>query len=245
MRIARQAICAILAVTLAAAGGAPSWSGSLQISTTTLDVAAPGMATSMQLRNTGPAPITVQIRAYEWAQAAGSERLSETNRIIASPPFANIAPGHEFTVRVVRTTARADHVEDSFRLLVDEVPTRPTSDRLGIRFAVRYSLPVFFSPAGARSSPLTWKASASRDEIRLTAVNNGARRSRLSALRLVGADGRTVAERPGLFGYVLGNSSMSWSFRASKHDAARSDMTLQASTENGPIHVPIRLARDR
>lgn len=244
MRRARSTTVVILAAILSSLS-APAWSGSLQISTTTLEVAAPGMATSMQLRNTGSSPINVQIRAYEWSQREGTEHLSDTDRLVASPPFATIAPGREFTVRVVRTSARPDRPEDSFRLLVDELPAGRTNEGLGIRFTVRYSLPVFFSPTNVRPRALAWKVAAARGEVRLTAINGGERRTRLAALRIVGTDGTTIAERSGLVGYVLGRSSMSWSLPTSHGTALRQTAVLHASTESGPVNVPIALATTR
>lgn len=245
MRNVRSTAVAFLTATLTMISALPAWSGSLQISTTTLEVAAPGMATSMQLRNTGSTPINVQIRAYEWSQAEGAEKLTDTDRLVASPPFATIAPGREFTVRVVRTSVRPDRPEDSFRLLVDELPAGKTNEGLGIRFTVRYSLPVFFSPASSRSAALAWKVAAARGEVRLTAINGGERRTRLAGLRIVDADGRTIAERSGLVGYVLGRSSMSWSLPATHAASLRPTAVLHASTDSGPINVPITLATSR
>lgn len=245
MRKVRSTAIAVLTAMLTVAAALPAWSGSLQISTTTLEVAAPGMATSMQLHNTGSTPINVQIRAYEWSQAEGAEQLSDTDRLVASPPFATIAPGRESTVRIVRTSVRPDRPEDSFRLLVDELPAGRTNEGLGIRFTVRYSLPVFFSSATSRPAALAWKAAAVRGEVRLTAINGGERRTRLAGLRVIGADGSTIAERPGLVGYVLGRSSMSWSLLASHAAAIRQTVVLHASTDSGPINVPIALATTR
>lgn len=246
MMISRHSsVRTILAALAFALSGSAASAGSLQISTTILEVADPGMATSLRLRNAGAAPINVQIRAYEWNQFAGSEQLSETDRIIASPPFAKIAPGREFTVRVVRTAKRRDRAEDSFRLLVDEIPTRRSNHQLGVRFAVRYSIPVFFTRRDAGARALVWQAIASEGAVRLSARNMGGRRVRISALRLTGANGRTIANRRGLVGYVLAKSSMSWRFRALNRAANRSRVVLSANTDNGPIHVPIRLAAGR
>ena len=85
---------------LFAAGGACA--ASLQVAPILLEVASPGAATTVTLRNTGTSPITTQVRVFRWIQEGGKERFEPTEDVVASPPAAELRPGQDYVVRVVR-----------------------------------------------------------------------------------------------------------------------------------------------
>jgi fimbrial chaperone protein len=213
--------------------------GSLQVSTTTLDVSAPASATSLQLRNTGTRTVDVQLRIFNWAQAASADQLEPTRAVVASPPFASIAPGQQFTVRIVRTDRRPVRSEESYRLLIDELPAPRTSGGMGVNFAVRYSIPVFFGPSAPSAPNLIWRAEAAAGHVKLSASNSGSHRVRLASLTMRSATGANIAERKGLVGYVLGGSSMTWSIPLTKGRPAQGPWTLTADADGGSIHAVI------
>lgn len=224
---------------------APCSAGSLNISTTTLDVVSPAAATSLQLGNSGTDAVDVQIRVFRWVQASGLEELQPTEAVVASPPFASIKPGQEFTVRIVHAAGGLAAPEESYRLLIDELPSARASSGLGVNFAVRYSIPVFFGAANRRASNLAWKSNVSGHHVVLTATNTGNRRVRLASLKLRTANGGTVAGRDGLVGYVLGGASMTWTLPLAKAGLTQGSWTLVADSDSGPIHAAIPFASGR
>lgn len=225
--------------------GSPSIAGSLQVSTTILDVAAPGAATSLQLRNLSPKPSNAQIRVLKWSQKDGVEALIATDEVVASPPFAAIAPGQDYTVRVVRVAKTPAREEESYRLLIDELPDAGKGATLGVKFVVRYSIPVFFGPEQRTSIAVSWRAEAGRGQLRLTAINTGSKRIRLSALNIRGPDGNNIARQDGLVGYVLGRSSMSWTFPVPSGRNLSGSASVVVTSDGGPIHAQLPLARLR
>src|SRR5437588_508203 len=91
-------------VVLAASVGARA--GSLQVEPVLIDVAAPGAASTVTLRNEGSMPINAQIRVFRWSQVDGKENLEPTDDVVASPPAAKLASKTNYVVRVVRVTKR-------------------------------------------------------------------------------------------------------------------------------------------
>jgi len=230
-----------LALVVICLGGTTSLAGSLQVSTVTLDVAAPGAATTIGLRNTGSEPINAQLRTFKWTQTGGLEQLTSTEEIAVSPPFATIEPGREYTVRVVRIARAPLQQEVSYRLVIDELPNPGTSPGIGVKFAVRYSIPVFFGPVTQTPGTLAWRADTSPGRVRLTAINSGGKRVRLSALKLTGTDGTNILRESGLVGYVLGSSAMSWTFPIPKGRTLSGPALLVAESDRGPINARIPL----
>jgi fimbrial chaperone protein len=223
-----------------------SHASSLQVAPVLIDVALPSAASALQLRNFGANPITAQVRVYRWSQENGSDHLTETRDVVASPPLVEIAPNVGQLVRIVRVSKEPLQSEESYRLLVDEIPQRSSDRTSSVNFAVRYSIPVFFSGAGARSAPLLWFVEQQIDRLTVTASNTGTRRVRVASLQIVGPRGEIVAFGKGLTGYVLGGSTAQWSTKGKLSSAASgSTVTISANTENGPLQTTgiVRMAR--
>lgn len=228
------ALCAAATWLLSAA---PCSAGSLQVSTVTLDVASPGAATSLTLRNHGAKPANAQIRVLKWSQKDGLEQLIPADDVVASPPFAAVEPGREATIRVVRVAREPAHIEESYRLLIDELPTSEPAAKFGVNFAVRHSIPVFFGPTARTPATLIWRAEADHGRLRLIATNPGNKRVRLSALRLAGPDAGGSFRQEGLVGYVLSGSSMSWTFPYPGRRHQLESLSIMADSDNGPINA--------
>src|SRR5262245_42609749 len=102
--------------------GGSALAASFQVAPLLLEVTAPGPAPPLTLRNTGSSPIATQIRVFRWSQEDGNERLAPTEDVVASPPAAELHPGQDYVVRVVRLTKSPVAGEEAYRLLIDELP---------------------------------------------------------------------------------------------------------------------------
>lgn len=183
------------------------------------------------IQNVGAAAVTFQIRVFQWLQAEGEERYERQNVIVATPPMATIEPGKKQLVRLTRTQPLPAGLEHAFRVVVDELPrfvdgqddaatAVPAWSSAGLRFQMRYSLPLFVYGAGmSRRAELTsesdslaldWRIEAVEGAFHLKVRNAGSRHARLSEVSLL-IDGRpAVPIAPGLLGYVLPGAEMAW-----------------------------------
>jgi fimbrial chaperone protein len=176
-----------------------------------VDVASPSQASSLTLQNNGNETISLQLRVFEWTQVDGQDRLVPTNEVVASPPVARIAPGSNYTIRIARTVgAAAPGTEEAYRLWVDELPPASLARTEGgtVDVRLRFDLPVFFRGEGATPS-VSWDARQDGDRLVVEGTNSGSAHARIAGLA-VRAGGSEVSFGPGLNGYVLGNSSRSW-----------------------------------
>jgi fimbrial chaperone protein len=191
-------------------GFAPAASAaSLQVAPVTIELLAPAKAASLTLRDLGDTPINAQIRVYRWNQKDGEDHLTPTTDLVASPPAASLAPGQDQVIRVVRVTDKPVAAEESYRLLIDELPQRSNDAGAKINFVVRYSIPIFFSRPDSTPS-LTWSLATANGKIVVGVENVGTRHVRISQLKLEGPTGTRVSFGEGLVGYVLARSKMSW-----------------------------------
>lgn len=112
-------------------------------------------AGALWLENRGTSPTVMQIRVYRWTQVNGEDEFEEQQDVEASPPMARIQPGARQLVRLTSDRAARAPGEGAYRIVVDEVPIRrtdaaspspdegPAQGTAGIRFRMRYSIPLF------------------------------------------------------------------------------------------------------
>jgi fimbrial chaperone protein len=209
---------------------------SLQVAPVLVEVPAPGAASTVSVRNTGAQSIMTQLRIFRWSQDGGEERLEPTNDVVASPPFVELKPQQNYTIRIIRAAKRETLPEESFRLVIDELP-QPRLSNGTIAIVLRHVLPVFFVAPDASPAQAVWKVARSANTLSLEVANNGDRRLRLAAVHVKDERGRSVSFSKGLLGYVLGRSSMTFRVKSSISLSPGSRVTVSGSTEAGPFNA--------
>jgi len=214
----------------------PSFAGSMQVSPINIEMGQGISTTTENLENKGTTVITAQVRVFKWMQKDGKESLTPTTDVIASPPALKIQPGAKATVRIVRLSKEAIKGEESYRLIIDDIPPPPDKPGDAVTFAVRHAIPVFFQAPGIKTQ-LTWSATMHGEELELTANNAGDLHSRLAQFT-VSSNDRPVAVLNGLAGYVMGHDASHWKFKV-KGVQTGTTLSLKASSNDGPINTSI------
>jgi fimbrial chaperone protein len=232
----RRAFSALL-ILFAASPPAPAVAGAaFQISPVLIEVSG-GSVSTVNIVNEDSRPASVQIRLFRWSQADGEETLTPTEDVVASPPIATIEPRAGLTVRVIRVAKSEVETEESYRLVVDQLPSGDNAGRSVVAILLRQVLPVFFEPPTLGSADVVWSVGRTARGYVLRARNTGGRRLRIAKLTLSG-DGANVAMGGGLLGYALAKSEMSWNLparRAAFKAGAR--VTLRGDSDVGALHA--------
>ncbi len=233
----RSLLRGCLGLALLLSVGTP-WAAGLQVSPISLDYGSLQRAQGVWLSNTGRAPLRAQLRVKAWTQTGGGESLDDTGALIASPPLVDLPPGERQLVRIVRLQPTPPPTEMAFRLLIDELPTVGETEEVdassntrsnGLVLLLRYSIPIFISPATVAADTadprkaalagvtgqLTRDATGPDGAVVLAVRNTGARRVKLSEVTSLDADGTRAMLAPGLLGYVLPGVTMRWRLQAS------------------------------
>lgn len=185
-----------------------------------IEADAPGAA--LWVENRGQRTATMQLRVLAWTQAAGEHRHAPQDEIVGTPAIFRIEPGKRQFVRLTRTQAPGAGEERAYRVLIDEIPDRrnaqvatrvPTQAASGLRFQLRYSIPLFSYGAGLASrkqgvapARLTWRQTGDTLELR----NAGPHHAKLVGLVVRAEGGRVVDIADGHLGYVLAGSTGRW-----------------------------------
>jgi fimbrial chaperone protein len=221
-----------------ASHGASLYAGSLQVAPVLVEVQAPGATSTLKLRNEGTKPLDAQIRIFRWTQVNGADQLTPTDDVAASPPAASLKPATDYTVRVVRTIKEPIAKEESYRLLIDELPNAAGGAPATVNIDLRYSIPVFFTVGGGAAPKLTWDLQQRAGKATVVLSNAGDRRIRLAKLKLTDGKGAVAYFGDGLAGYVLGHSSKSFDVPANAKGFGNGGVaSLSALTEGGQIEL--------
>ncbi|KSV64859.1 hypothetical protein N185_34295 [Sinorhizobium sp. GW3] len=204
-----------------------------------MELVAPNSTDTINLSNDAKHPINVQVRVFRWTQKDGVESLVPSSDVVASPPATRLAPGADYVIRIVRISQRPIDGEESYRIVVDELPDPARQKKGTVALIVRHLIPVFFKTSDASSPNVAWSLKRSKSGLVLSARNTGQARLRIADLTLANGS-RTVVQRKGLLGYVLGGALMSWPISAAQAPAA-AQMTLKADSDFGPVNARVRV----
>ncbi|MBO9623160.1 MAG: molecular chaperone [Sphingomonas sp.] len=228
-----------VAASLLALSGPAFGQSSLRVQPLMVAVAPPSQASAITLQNTSPNPISLQLRAFEWSQAGGADRLKPATDVVVSPPATVIPGGAAYTIRIARTSGPVTTGQKSYRLWIDELPAAGAKRAAGraVEVRIRYDLPVIFGMPTAASN-LSWRARRSGGDVVVEATNNGTGYGRVEGLRL-----GDVSFGRGLNGYVLPGSTRRWTAPASASQlAANANTALVATVGTSETRVPITIA---
>lgn len=214
----------------------PVSAASLQVTPVSIEIPAPGAAATVTLTNPGKTPLKAQMRVYKWSLVDGQEHLEPATDVVASPPMAALQQNTTYTVRVVRLSKTQISAEQTYRLVVDEIPDAKAAAVNSVSMAFRYSIPVFFTPPGAASADLSWSLQHRNGKTYVSATNTGTRRVRLADLMIGNGSGKQAVIAKGLAGYVLAHSSKSW-VAPNGFQTAQSPLLIKAKGDSGPINA--------
>ncbi|MDE2445082.1 MAG: molecular chaperone [Alphaproteobacteria bacterium] len=211
----------------------------LQVSPINIEVLAPATTATETLSNIeGKGVLNCQVRVFKWTQVNGVEKLEPTKDVVASPPALTIKEGANATVRIVRLSKTPIVAEETYRLLVDEIPPAPTKGTEAVAFAVRHNIPVFFAPPGL-TTKVAWSAKAVKGGIRVIATNSGQRHIRVASLQMSG-NGETDVYNNGLAGYALAGNSNGWLVK-SKAIKSGSTIKITAKVNDAPVTATVQV----
>jgi fimbrial chaperone protein len=215
----------------------------LQVSPIGLRLATSTPAEALWLTNTGTESLHAQVRVFRWTQADSKDVLTPSRDLVVSPPMVTIAPGDRQLVRVIRQVApAADGRETAYRVIVDELPV-DASDKPGLKFVLRYSVPVFLAPAGdptmKATLQATWESDTEGPHVRIR--NDGNSHAQVADLAWQGRQGQRIPLLPGLVGYALPGSTMRWKLPP---DARHTDGLLRARINGEPSESTLAVDTD-
>jgi fimbrial chaperone protein len=193
-------------------------------------------ATALWIENKGKDPVSLQVRALGWNQAGGEDRYADQDEVVASPPIASVPAGQRQLVRIIRRTTGTGAPEQSYRLLIDELPPpldagKPAAPTAQLSVQMRYSIPLFTYNGAAPKPDLHAQVELIDGKRFLVIRNSGQGHARLVDLRTVSGGRRTMVTG-GLLGYVLAGRTMRWPLPVQADAASSFEVSVNGADQS-------------
>ncbi len=147
-----NSLASLAFLTTVAAG--PAAAQSLKVTPVTVDLPAGTESSVLTLETDSKEGVAVQARVFRWSQAGGEDKLEKTEDVVVSPPVLTVRGGTPCTLRLVRVAKTPVSGEETYRVLIDEIPDRKKLQSGTVLFASAKACRCFSRaqmPARARS----------------------------------------------------------------------------------------------
>ena len=225
----RAVALALAAVVLPAAGA------EFTITPVRIFMSPRDRAVAVTVTNESSENVVMQADLYSWKQKPdGSDDLTLTEDLILSPPILKLGPKARQVVRLARLTPPPTDREQTYRLVMREVPEARQTDRIQLQVALAFSLPIFITPPGAKRALACAAQRASADTVRVACENSGNAYAQLRGIELVNARGERVASRE-QGGYILPTIKRSFDLKGPSGRIAGGTMKIQVMLDDGSL----------
>lgn len=237
----RQFICA----SIVSLYSLSSLAASLQVAPISVVFSPQEKAKEIWLTNTSERPIRAQTRVLIWSQVAGQDQVNPTRDLVASPSITEIKAGEQQLIRIIRIAPQNTAVEQTYRLLIDELPSSGQADaQTGLQLLLQYSIPVFIQPTDsiAMRNGLTLlnQVNFQYQNQQLIVKNNAKSHIRISELTYINPNGERIPLINGLVGYALAGQSMRWDIPESKKILPNGKFEARINSDGSAQMLPIQ-----
>lgn len=191
-------------------------------------------AIAVTVVNEGSEDLVMQSELYTWQQKPdGSDDLQPTEDVVLSPPIVKLAPKARQVLRLARVGVPPTDREQSYRLIVREVPeAKPSTDRNPkVQMALAFSLPIFITPSGAKRQMQCGVQRSSAQAVKVSCTNSGRAYAQIRGMSLTSTAGARVAASD-VIGYILPDRQRSFDLKSTSTIPA-GKVTLQVAFDDG------------
>jgi fimbrial chaperone protein len=221
------------AALLAAACTLPVSAAQFTITPVRIFMTPKDRAVAVTVTNDSDEEVVMQADLYSWKQKAdGSDDLALTEDLILTPPILKLAPRARQVVRLARLTPPPAGVQQTYRLIVREVPEARGSAQIQLQVALAFSLPVFISPPGVKRDLQCGVERAAPDQVRAVCSNAGTAYTQIRTLEVQDEKGAKLAARD-TGGYLLPTVRRTFDIKRADGKIAAGKVRLQVALDDG------------
>jgi fimbrial chaperone protein len=225
--------------TIASAVGAAQ-AGAFSVSPVRIFMDARERATGITVINEGDTDLVMQAEIFQWKQNPdGTDDLQPSQDLVLAPPILKLAKGTRQVVRLANLRPVPPGAQQTYRLIVREVPEalRSASPGVQIQVALAFSLPVFISPPGARRDLSCSASRSSPTALLATCENRGTAYAQAATLTLSTPSGNTLASTEVKGGYILPGVKRSFEINGEGSRVPGGALKLQVTQDDGSKQV--------
>jgi fimbrial chaperone protein len=193
-------------------------------------------AVAVTVSNDSDEQVVMQADVYSWKQKAdGSDDLALTEDLILTPPILKLGPKARQVVRLARLTAPPAGTQQTYRLIVREVPEARAASQLELQVALAFSLPIFISPPDVKRDLRCRLERTAPGVVGALCENAGTAYAQIRTLEMLDDKGLTIATRE-TGGYLLPGVKRAFELRREGRIPG-GRMKLQVALDDGSLQV--------
>lgn len=192
-------------------------------------------AVAVTVSNDSDEEVVMQADLYTWKQKPdGTDELALTEDLILTPPILKLAPRARQVVRLARLAPPPAGVQQTYRLIMREVPEARGASQIQLRVALAFSLPVFITPTGVKRDLKCEVERAASDSVRAVCQNAGNAYAQIRALEVLDDKGAKLAARD-IGGYLLPSIKRSFDMKRAEGRIPAGRVKLQVALDDGTL----------
>jgi fimbrial chaperone protein len=224
----------------------PARAGDFQVSPITLELGQGVNSGVFTVINEGQEKINFQITVSEWTQdGSGQDVYLETKDIVFFPKIMTLEVGEQQVIRVGLKGPRTRE-EKTYRIFIEQIPSREKSAGANIAVSIRFAPPIFVKPVQIKTSGAIDTIQLARGKIIAVVRNTGNVHFRIASILIRGrsAGGAEVFRQEIAGWYLLHNvaRNIETSFPQEKCEELTS-VEIEAKTENSNLNGKLDVQR--
>ena len=192
----------------------------------------------MTVRNEGNEKLRLQIKVMAWDQSKDGEMvLKPTDDIIFYPTLLTVEPGAQRNLRV-GNKSNVMAKEQTYRIIVEELPSNTKLQGTGVRIVTKMSIPIFIKPARAEVKNQIERIAVRGSTITFDVKNQGNVHIQPRELRVKGTavDGTVRLEQKIPGWYILAGGQREYRVDVPKTECGKiKDLTVEVDMEPQPL----------
>ena len=223
-----------------AAAAAPAAASTFNISPIRAQLTAGHPTEALTIMNADDSPVVVQVRVVSWSQKSGTEQLEDTRELLATPPVLQIPANGQQIVRVALRRDPDPAQELTYRVIFEEVPQAAPKDFVGLRVALRLSIPIFVAPAhGDANAQVAWESRwLPNGQLEVAATNSGSGHLQITDFEAQ-FPGSLMPLRGVTSKYVLPGSRMSWILTPPADATRQGSIPIHGHSDQGDFSADV------
>ena len=196
-----------------------------------------------QVTNRDDQPVTLQAHVVTWSFDGQKEVYADSDEVVLNPPIATLPPHQTQFIRLGLRHRVEGPKEQTYRLIIEEVPPPPRPDFSGVQMVLKVSVPLFANPKAATAPRLTWQAVRTNDaRVRLMASNGGNAHVQIKSLEVTSADSPDTYLKGAAPVYLLPTQQREWLIDDKRTMTTRR-IKILAVTDAGVLHEMVEIGQ--
>lgn len=228
-----------LSVLMLLAVVSASQAGSIQLTPVRINLSNAARVQILTVHNTGTEESVMQVTLNKWTLDGEQYSYVQSQDLVITPTTFRLAPGEQQIVRIGLRGSPPESIEDSYRLLVEEVPPPEVPGATGARMIVRHDLPVFVAPLETTLASLDIELECAADGSVLRVSNIGNVHAQLRSIVLEDSMRNQQLGSWEAFDYMLPLAQKSWVLAEAAPAVIGQDFGVTMLTDQGSFTTDV------